>query len=114
MCKKNNYNTIKYTFKRGDKPELEVEFNPKNKLKRWVDLGTYSTYLGFNKGQYSYVLIVPEERSNVVALLEFSKNGERISTKRCDSNSFGKKDIKSNSIEDMPDATIIDNGFTFP
>src|SRR5471030_2293517 len=106
FCAKKNNNTIKYTFKRGDKPELEVDFNPQNKLKRWVDLGTYSTYLGFNKGQYSYVLIVPEERPNVVALLEVSRNGEIISTKGCDSNSFGKKDIKSNSIEDMLDATI--------
>ncbi|WP_185157462.1 hypothetical protein [Klebsiella pneumoniae] len=41
--------------------ELEVNFDVKNKLKRWLDLSTYTTYFGFNKGAYSYILGVPEE-----------------------------------------------------
>ncbi|MEN5017995.1 hypothetical protein ABEH87_16790 [Erwinia sp. Eh17-17] len=83
-------------------------------MKRWVDLGTYSTYLGFNKGAYSYVLIVPEERLDAVALLQISKNGEKISTRRCESNSFGEKHIKRRSIEDVPDENVRDHGFKFP
>lgn len=45
----------------------------KNKLKRWLDLGTYTTYFGFNKGGYSYVLGVPEEKPGAVAFLDVKK-----------------------------------------
>lgn len=114
FCAEKDSDVIKYLFRRDNKLELEVDFNSRNKLKRWVDLGTYSTYLGFKKGQYSYVLIVPEERPNAVAILKISKGGEAISTKRCDSNSFGEVEIKSNSIEDVLDATVRNDGFEFP
>lgn len=114
FCAKKNNDKIRYSFKRGNVSELVVEFNSQNKLKRWVDLGTYSTYLGFNKGEYSYVLIVPEERSGAVALLEVSRNGEKINTRRCESNSFGEQHLKKNSIQDVLDETVRNNGFKFP
>lgn len=114
FCANERNNTIKYTFSKGGGPELTVEFNFQNKLKRWVDLGTYTTYFGFDRGAYSYVLMVPEEKTGAVAVLDIKKNGNVISTKRCESNSFGEKDIKMNSIEDMSDSLVRNNGFKFP
>lgn len=95
-------------------PELNVDFTPKNKLKRWLDIGTYTTYLGFNRGVYSYVLIVPEEKPGAVASLHIKKYGETISTLSCDENSFGDENIKIGSIEDVSDDIVRDNGFKFP
>jgi len=113
FCEKNGEST-RYFFKKNDHIELEEKFYSTNKLKRWKDLGTYTTYFGFNKGAYSYILGVPEERPGVVAFLDVRKNGKTISSKECDSNSFGNKDIKSKSIEDVPDSGIRDNNFRFP
>lgn len=109
-----NENTIRYSFSKGNTSELTVVFDSKNKLKRWVDSATYTTYLGFNRGVYSYVLRIPEEKPGVVALLDVKKNGDIISTKRCSSNSFGEEDIKMNSIEDVDDSVVRNNGFKFP
>lgn len=111
-----NKNTARYVFKKVDTNsiELEVNFDAKNKLKRWLDLGTYTTYLGFNKGSYSYVLGIPEEKPGVVAFLDIKKNGKTISSKECLSNSFGEKNIKSDSVEDVLDSSVRDNNFRFP
>lgn len=114
FCTNKKEDTIRYSFSKGNVAELTVTFDSKSKLKRWVDLGTYTTYLGFNRGAYSYVLRVPEEKSGAVALLDVKKNGEISSTKRCSSNSFGEEDIKINSIEDVDDGAIRNNGFKFP
>lgn len=62
-----------YIFKKGSSTELDVDFNSQNKLKRWVALGTYTTYLGFSRGEYSYVISVPEERPGVVAQFDVKK-----------------------------------------
>jgi hypothetical protein len=114
FCANKKDNTLYYTFKNKSVAELVVHFNSGNKLKRWVDLGTYTTYFGFNQGAYSYVLGVPEERPGVSAFLDVKKNGSTVSSKKCDSNSFGEKDIKNNSIEDVLDSSVRDNGFKFP
>ncbi|WP_336215300.1 hypothetical protein [Enterobacter sp. P82] len=114
FCANKDEDTIRYSFSKGNTSELTVTFNSKNKLKRWVDSATYTTYLGFNRGVYSYVLRIPEEKPGVVALLDVKKNGGIISTKRCSSNSFGEEDIKINSIEDVDDSVVRNNGFKFP
>ncbi|WP_086873453.1 hypothetical protein [Kosakonia pseudosacchari] len=114
FCAKKEDDTIRYTFSKGNVSELTVDFDSQNKLKRWIDLGTYTTYLGFNRGVYSYVLRVPEEKPGVVAYLDVKKNGGVISSRRCDSNSFGEKNIKMNSIEDVDDAFVRNNRFNFP
>lgn len=114
FCADPQSDTIKYTFKKGNASELIVDFNYQKKLKRWVDLGTYTTYLGFNRGEYSYVLSVPEERPGVVAQLDVKRKNKIISSKQCDSNSFGEANIKMNSIEDVKDGAVRDNGFLFP
>ncbi|EPF6109374.1 hypothetical protein R2970_001854 [Enterobacter cloacae] len=112
----NNNNAVRYIFRNinNGNVELEFKFNAKNKLKRWLDLGTYTTYFGFNKGTYSYVLGVPEEKPGVVAFLDVKKNGKTISSKECSSNSFGEKNIRNNSIEDVLDSSVRDNAFKFP
>ncbi|AJF73793.1 hypothetical protein TE10_17820 [Raoultella ornithinolytica] len=81
FCTNKKEDTIRYSFSKGNVAELTVTFDSKSKLKRWVDLGTYTTYLGFNRGAYSYVLRVPEEKSGAVALLDVKKNGEIIKHK---------------------------------
>lgn len=73
FCINTKSDTVLYTFKKGSVPELTVEFNQKRKLKRWLDLGAYTNYLGFDKGAYSYVLRVPEEKPGAVAFLDVKK-----------------------------------------
>lgn len=72
FCANDNH-SVRYFFKKIDSIELQVSFDAKNKLKRWLDLGTYTTYLGFNKGSYSYVLGIPEEKPGVVAFFDIKK-----------------------------------------
>ncbi|WP_312226628.1 hypothetical protein [Pseudescherichia sp.] len=114
FCANEKNDTIRYDFIKGTTSELTISFDIKNKLKRWVDLGTYTTYLGFSRGNYSYILKVPEEKPGAVALLDVKKNDSVISSKRCDSNSFGEENIKMNSIEDVSDSSVRNNGFSFP
>lgn len=105
---------VSYYFKQGNTVELKVDFNSNRKLKRWVDLGTYTVYFGFNNGVYSYTLGVPEERPGALAFMDVKKEGITISSHECSSNSFGETNIKSNSIENVSDSSVRDNGFKFP
>ncbi|GAA0480545.1 MULTISPECIES: hypothetical protein [Tatumella] len=114
FCAKPKNGMIKYTYKNGMETELVVDFDFENRLKRWVDLATYTTYLGFSRGEYSYILSIPEEKPGVVAQLDVKKNNKIISSKQCDSNSFGDEGIKMNSIEDVSDDVVRDGGFKFP
>lgn len=94
FCANNFKNESRYFLKNVDIVELEVKFNDKNKLKRWLDLGTYTTYIGFNKGYYSYLIGIPEEKPDAVAFFDIKKNGRVISTKKCSANSFGEKKLR--------------------
>ncbi|CRY56867.1 Uncharacterised protein [Yersinia intermedia] len=114
FCTNEKTDTLYYVFKKGGNIELKVDFNTSRKLKRWVDQWTYTTYFGFSQGKYDYVLGVPEEKPNAMAFLNIKKDGESISITNCNSNSFGEKDIKSNSIDDVSDSSVRNNGFKFP
>lgn len=114
FCANEKSETIRYTFSKNGSSDLTVNFDEQHKLKRWVDLGTYTTYFGFVRGAYSYVLLVPEEKPSAVAILEVKKNGDVISSKNCDTNSFGTQDIKMKTIDDVPDSFVRENGFKFP
>ena len=46
--------------------------------------------------------------------IKLKGNGKTISAKECSSNSFGEKNIKIDSIEDVLDSSIRDNDFKFP
>lgn len=114
FCANKKNNTVYYFFRKGAVKNLTVNFNVSSKLKRWLDQGTYTTYFGFKRGGYSYVLGVPEESPGALAFLDVKKDGVTITSKECNENSFGEKDIKSNAIEDVPDSSVRDNGFKFP
>lgn len=103
-----------YRFTRNGKTELKVNFNRNHKLRRWVDKATYTTYFGFSKGEYSYVIGVPEEKPNARAFLEVTKKSKIIFTQNCVENFFGEKHIKNNFIEDVPDDYVRKNNFAFP
>jgi len=114
FCTNEKADTLYYFFRENENTQLKVEFSASRKLKRWVDKWTYTTYFGFSQGKYDYILIVPEEKPNAVAFLNIKKDGVSISMKKCNSNSFGEKDIQSNKIEEVLDAAVRDNGFKFP
>ena len=103
-----------YSFKKNNDLELKVTFTKVNKLKRWVDLGTYTTYFGFINEGFGYSLGVPEEKPNARAFLNIKQNGKLISLRDCESNSFGEKEIKSDKIEEVNDLDVRNNGFRFP
>ncbi|MDN0110114.1 hypothetical protein [Yersinia mollaretii] len=114
FCTNEKTDTLYYVFRNGEDIELKVDFSESRKLKRWVDKWTYTTYFGFSQGKYDYVLGVPEEKPNAVAFLNIKKDGESVSIKNCNFNSFGEKDIKNNSIDDVSDSSVRNNGFKFP
>lgn len=50
--------------------ELDIKFSARKQMFRWVDLNTYTTFFGFNRGGYSYVFGVPQETLGATAFLE--------------------------------------------
>lgn len=105
---------ISFFLKKENQPELTIKFDKNNTLKRWVDLGTYTTYFGFKEGAYSYILGVPEERPNARAFFDIEQNGQTVDSKECNDNSFGIKHIKTESVEDILDSSVRENSFKFP
>jgi hypothetical protein len=108
---------VYYRFGGYSKVELDVEFSAGRQIFRWVDLNTYITFFGFNRGGYSYVFGVPQETLGATAFLVVKKAGERFSYDEnftCKSNSFGEKDINSEAIKDVEDERVRGNGFLFP
>ncbi len=114
FCVNEKKGYLYYSFKRNKKEELRVNFSQDRKLKRWVDQWTDTTYFGFSRGEYDYVLGVPEEKLDAVAFLDVKKNGDSLVLNSCISNSFGSKDVKSSSIEDVSDSSVRDNNLKFP
>ena len=114
ICAHKDSHEIYYVFQKKSTPELVVNFSKNKKLSRWVDLGTYTTYFGFKQGSYSYIIGIPEERPGAVAFMDIKKDGVKISSIDCNSNSFGDKNIKSISIKDISDDFVRSNRFEFP
>ena len=107
---------VHYRIGRYSKVELDVKFSARKQFFRWVDLNTYITFFGFNRGGYSYVFGVPQETLGATAFLEVKKSGERFSydeTFTCFSNSFGNKNISSDVIKDVEGVHVRGNGFVF-
>ncbi len=103
-------------YRSGTKSEITYErhFSNKDPLSRWTDLATYTVYLGFRDKEFTYVLAVPEERNDAVAILEILKNNETSKRYRCEDNSFGEKMYSSKSIKDVEDEKVRGNRFIFP
>jgi len=103
-----------YRFGTASDIELEVVFSDKNPVSRWVDIATYTTFLGFRIDKYTYTLGVPEERFGAKAFLEITKNNETIMTRNCLENSFGEKKLTNTSIFEVDDSKVRNNKFIFP
>jgi hypothetical protein len=115
FCLDKKRDVINYRFGKKNSIELTTKFTNENKLQRWTDMGTYTVYLGFKRGEYSYSLGIPQETINAKAFLSIKRNRERLGhDKLCVGNSFGDKNISSNSIIDIDDEVVRSGGFDFP
>ncbi len=101
ICADKNGKNGRYIFTRNNKSELSVVFNESNQLQRWLDKGTYTTYLGFNRGEYIYVLGIPSQNFGVKAFLDVKKDKKYIAHKQCDENSFTEKEKKGSFVRDL-------------
>lgn len=114
----NQGGNIHYRFGGLSKSELIVKFSEKRKMFRWIDIETYTTFFGFNRGGYSYVFGVPQETFGATAFLIVKKSDEVLSyndTYICVSNSFGDKYLKNKAIQDVQDSLIrTKGGLMFP
>lgn len=113
ICADNNGKSGRYIFVRNNKAELSVNFNEGNKLQRWLDKGTYTTYLGFSKGEYIYILGIPSQNFRATAFLDIKKDKRYIAHKQCDANSFTDKEKKGAFISDLPEGEFFESIF-FP
>ena len=111
-------NFIEYRF--GTKKNIQLSYKvtrqtTDQKLYRWVDKVTYTTYFGFNKGEFSYSVGVPEERFGALTFVSVKKNGNDISNLECKTNSFGEKKLNSSLIVDVSDDFLRSNkNLVFP
>lgn len=115
FCLDNKTDVVNYRFGKKNSMELITTFTNENKLQRWTDVGTYTVYLGFKRGEYSYSFGIPQETINAKAFLSIKRKGETLwHDKLCAGNSFGDKNISSNSIIDIDDEDVRNSSFDFP
>ena len=91
-----------------------VVFSEINPISRWVDAATYTVYLGFRLGRYSYVFGVPQETLGAKAFLDVVEDGEDLITEKCTDNSFGQKRLANGAIQEVEDEFVRGNEFMFP
>ncbi|WP_139199074.1 hypothetical protein [Pseudomonas panipatensis] len=114
ICYKNNGKNVFYRFGRKENVELFVSFSREKRISRWIDFGTYTTYFGFRRGRYSYVLGIPEESYGARAFVKIKKDEEKVMSRNCIANSFGEKLMRSPLIEDVEDEVVRRSDFIFP
>lgn len=114
FCSNQDGSVVAYRYGVKTKIELGVIFSPKNPLSRWVDAATYTTYLGFRRGKYSYSFGIPQETLGAKAFLDISRSGSLVSSQLCTGNSAGKKNLIGDAIVEVDDNVVRDGGFIFP
>jgi hypothetical protein len=114
FCSSSDREKISYRFGVVSKIELEAVFSNNIPLSRWVDVATYTVYLGFKRREYNYVFGVPQETLGAKAFLDVTKGSESIMSAVCTDNSFGEKNLINTAIRDMEDESVRSNGFLFP
>lgn len=117
ICASNKKESISYYFGTKNNIELNVNFTSSSKLYRWQDTDTYVTFIGFNRGGYSYVFGVPQETLDAKAFLLVKKSNAPLnlnSPRLCTSNSFGDKNMMSSAIADVDDKVVRNEGLIFP
>lgn len=114
FCSTADKNKVVYRFGKKTNLELKVAFSGANRMWRWLDAATYTTYFGFRKGIYGYSFGVPQETYGAKAFLDITKGGELIRSQNCIDNSFGEKHLLSEAIHDVTDGSVRNNNFLFP
>ncbi|WP_223515943.1 hypothetical protein [Pseudomonas sp. GL-R-26] len=114
FCASANKKTISYRVGSNSDLEMNIQFSNKKPVSRWLDVGTYTTYFGFRRAAYSYVLGVPQESLGARAFLEVAKNDKILTSVDCVDNSYGEKNIDSEAIINVQDDLVRSNGFLFP
>ena len=114
FCASANKKIVNYRFGSSSRVELNVTFSSEAPLSRWVDAATYTVYLGFRRGKYSYVFGVPQETLGAKAFLDVAKDNKDLMSAECTDNSFGEKDLGSEAIHEVADEFVRSNDFLFP
>lgn len=114
ICSAQDKETIVYRFGKKKKIEMSVIFSRKNRLNRWSDIGTYTTYFGFRKGDYGYSFGVPQQTYGAKAFLDITWRDKLIQSHNCMSNSFGETNLLNDAVFEVPDDSIRNNKFLFP
>ena len=114
ICSDSDKEKIIYRFGRKNNIEMSVIFSRENRLSRWLDIGTYTTYFGFRKGDYGYSFGVPQQTYGAKAFLDITWKDRLIQNHDCVGNSFGETNLLSAAVLDVPDGSIRDNNFLFP
>lgn len=114
FCASADKSIINYRF--GLRPDITMasSFSNAVPLYRWEDAATYTVYLGFREGNYSYVFGVPQETLGARAFLSVAKNNKSSMSLLCINNSFGEKRFKSEAIIDVADNIVRNADFIFP
>lgn len=105
---------ISYRFGLSSGVEIDSVFVSEKPLSRWVDAATYTVYLGFRRGGYSYVFGVPQETLGAKAFLKVARDNKNIMNSECTDNSFGEKGFGSEAIQEVSDELVREHCFTFP
>lgn len=114
FCANGSNNTVNYRFGSTSNLEMNIQFSPKKPVNRWLDVATYTTYFGFRRASYSYVFGIPQESLGARAFLDIAKNDKILVSLYCTDNSYGEKNIDSESIINVPDDSVRNNDFLFP
>lgn len=114
FCASPDKKIVNYRFGFSSKIELDAVFSSEAPLSRWVDVATYTVYLGFRRGKYSYVFGVPQETLGAKAFLDVARDNKDVISAECTDNSFGEKNLSSKAIQDVEDESVRNNGFLFP
>jgi hypothetical protein len=114
FCASADGERVNYRF--GHSPDFEMEhiFSAKKPLLRWVDKATYTTYFGFRIGEYGYSFGVPQQTFGAKAFMEVTQKNVTVMERECTQNSFGEENLSNESIMDVDDEKIRNNGFVFP
>lgn len=114
FCANQDGSLVSYRYGVKSKIELGVIFNSENPLNRWVDAATYTTYLGFRRGKYSYSFGIPQETLGAKAFLDVSRENSIIKSLLCTGNSQGMKSFSGSAIVEIDDDSVRSNKFIFP
>lgn len=114
FCGSADAKTIFYRFGTEARIELIKGFSSGDPVFRRIDAATYTTYFGFRVSKYAYVFGVPQETLGAKAFLEVTGLNGDVMNRTCTGNSYGRKTVVSEAIEEVGDAVVRGFGYLFP